>query len=263
MAIITLMTDFGQESFYPAAMKGVIYRICPDARIVDITHAVPEHDLVAGSYALYATYRSFPPGAIHVGVVDPGVGGERTVLAVELHGYIFLVPDNGLMSFLLKSVTPERIFAVENGELCAPNISPTFHGRDIFAHVAAHLAGGVPVEEVGPERSSLVRLDISSAERTDGGLRGEILSVDRFGNLVTNVRSDMLPESEEERKKVTIKLCGQTIHGIWRTYADVELGELVAYVGSTDLVEIGRNRGSARDVLGAGTGHHVKLFFGT
>ena len=125
MAIITLLTDFGQESFFPAAMKGVIMGLCPEARIVDITHAVPEHDIVAGGYALYATYRNFPPGTVHVAVVDPGVGTERTIVAVRMHGYTFLTPDNGLMSFLLKSETPEAIYTVENRALMAPKISPT------------------------------------------------------------------------------------------------------------------------------------------
>jgi len=263
MRVITLLSDFGQESFYPAAMKGVILELCPEARIVDITHAVPEHDIVAGGYALYATYRDFPPGTIHVCVVDPGVGGQRSIVAVEMLGYVFLAPDNGLLSFLLKSNTPDRIFAVANSEFWADNVSPTFHGRDVFAHVAAHLANGVSIEQVGPKAKSLVRLDISSARPSDSGVVGEVVSVDRFGNLVTNVRADMLPASEADRAEVAIRLSGRTISGIHRTYADVGLGDLVAYVGSAGLLEIGRNRGSARDVLGAGIGHSVKLTFGT
>ena len=262
MAIITLLTDFGQESFFPAAMKGVIIGICPQARIVDITHAVPEHDVAAGSYALYATYRHFPPGTIHVGVVDPGVGSPRSIVAVQMHGYIFLTPDNGLLSFLLKSSTPDRIFAVENRELWAEKVSPTFHGRDVFAPVAAHLANGMPLAKVGPERNSLVRLDIPSARTTERGIVGEIVSVDRFGNLVTNIHADALPESAQQRARLTVKISGRSIGGIHSTYAEVGLGELVAYVGSSDLVEIGRNRGSARDVLGAGVGHSLKVVFG-
>jgi len=262
VAIITLLTDFGQESFFPAAMKGVIMGLCPGAQVVDITHAVPEHDIVAAGYALYATYRHFPPGTIHVGVVDPGVGGERAIIAVQMQGYIFLAPDNGLLSFLLKTSTPDRIYSVENRALWARQVSATFHGRDVFAPVAAHLACGVPLEKVGPQRSSLVRLDIPSAAATDGGILGEIVSVDRFGNLVTNIPAEMLPESAEERAGLTVLLSGRTIAGIRRTYADVALGELVAYVGSSDLLEIGRNRGSARDILGAGIGHSVKVTFG-
>ena len=262
MRVITLLSDFGQDSFYPAAMKGVILGLCPEARVVDITHAVPEHDIVAGGYALYATFRDFPRGAVHVCVVDPGVGGERNVVAVEMLGYVFLTPDNGLLSFLLKSNTPDRIFSVENRDLWAAHVAPTFHGRDVFAHVAAHLANGVPIDQVGPETTSLVRLDISSARPTDSGVLGEIVSVDRFGNLVTNIRGDMLPASETDRAKVSIRLSGRAVSGIRRTYADVALGDLVAYVGSAGLLEIGRNRGSARDVLGAGIGHAVKLTFG-
>ena len=262
MAIITLLTDFGSTSFFPAAMKGVIMGICPEARIVDVTHAVPEHDIIAGGYALYATYRNFPLGTIHVAVVDPGVGSQRNIVAVKMHGYTFITPDNGLMSFLLKSDTPEEIFAVENAALWARDVSPTFHGRDVFAHVAAHLAGGVPLDEVGPVKHEVVRLDISSAEVSETGISGEIVSIDRFGNLVTNIRGTMLPESPEERAKVVVKASGHTITGISRTYVDVSLGELVVYVGSSGLVEIGRNRGSARDVLGAGIGHAVKVSFG-
>jgi hypothetical protein len=261
MAIITLLSDFGQESFYPAAMKGVILAICPEARIVDITHAVPEHDIAAGSYALYATYRDFPPGTIHVGVVDPGVGSQRIILAVEINHHVFLTPDNGLLSFILKSIAPERIFTVTNRALWNREVSPTFHGRDIFAPVAAHLACGTPLQEVGPPQKSLVRLDIPSAHSTDLGLAGEIVSVDRFGNLVTNIRQEMLPASPEARGRVVVRVSGRDIHGIRLTYADVGLGELVSYVGSAGLLEIGRNRGSARDVLGAGVGHPVRLVF--
>ncbi len=261
MAIITLLSDFGQESFYPAAMKGVILARCPAARIVDITHAVPEHDIAAGSYALYATYRAFPAGTIHVGVVDPGVGGERIILAVELNRHIFLTPDNGLLSFILKSSAPERIFTVSNQALWNREVSPTFHGRDIFAPVAAHLACGTPLEEVGPAQKSLVRLDIPSAHATSGGIAAEIVSVDRFGNLVTNITRDMLPASAEARSRLVIRVSGREIQGLRQTYADVHLGELVAYVGSAGLLEIGRNRGSARDILGAGIGHAVHLVF--
>lgn len=262
MAIITLMTDFGQESFFPAAMKGAILRICPDATIVDVTHQVPEHDITAGGYALYATYRAFPKGTIHVGVVDPGVGGERAIVAVQLQGYTFIVPDNGLMSFILKSQTPDRVFTVSNRKLFAGKVAPTFHGRDIFSPVAAHLAAGTPIEEVGPERKALERLDISAAREVEGGVVGEIISVDRFGNLVTNIRADMLPDEGAEHPEIILRVGGHRIEGIRNTYADVGLGQLVAYVGSTDLLEIGRNRGSARDVLGAGVGHTIKVSFG-
>ncbi|MBN2583513.1 MAG: SAM-dependent chlorinase/fluorinase [Planctomycetes bacterium] len=262
MPIISLLTDFGQESFFPAAMKGVILDICSEARIVDITHAVPEHDIVAGSYALYAVYRHFPAGTIHVAVVDPGVGSKRQILAVEMDGHIFLVPDNGLMSFLLKTSAPDRIFVVENRDLMAAHVAPTFHGRDIFAPVAAHLARGVPVEMVGPQVNSLVRLDISSPRRVDDGIEAEIIAVDRFGNLVTNVPGEMLPAGRQERMKISLRVSGTTIQGVHRTYADVQLGELVTYVGSAGLLEIGRNRASARDVLGAGVGHPVRIVFG-
>lgn len=262
MPVITLLTDFGQESFFPAAMKGIMLGICPQVTIVDVTHHVPEHDVVAGGYALYATYRHFPQGTVHVGVVDPGVGGERRIVALEIQGHILLTPDNGLLSFVLKSTAPDRIFQVENRELMNRKISPTFHGRDVFAPVAAHLARGVPLEEVGRQISEVRRLDISSAKRTADGLEGEIISVDRFGNIVTNIRSEMLPELPEQRAKVQIRISGQTVRGICRTYADVALGQLVSYVGSNDLLEIGRNRGSARDVLGAGIGHKVRVIFG-
>jgi S-adenosylmethionine hydrolase len=262
MPLITLLTDFGQESFFPAAMKGVILGRCPTARIVDITHAVPEHDIVAGSYALFAVHDYFPIGTIHVAVVDPGVGTARRVLAVEMDGRLFLVPDNGLMSFILKSSAPDRIFAVENRDLMAPHISPTFHGRDVFAPVAAHLACGMPIEKVGPQVESLVRLDISSPRRTDDGIGGEIIEVDRFGNLVTNIPEEMLPPEGDERAGVALRISGTTIEGVHRTYADVPLGQLVTYIGSAGLVEIGRNRASARDVLGAGVGHPVRIILG-
>jgi S-adenosylmethionine hydrolase len=262
MPLITLLTDFGQESVFPAAMKGVILGICPEARIVDITHAVPEHDIVAGSFALYAVHNHFPAGTIHVAVVDPGVGTVRRILAVEMDGRVYLVPDNGLMSFVLKRSAPDRVFAVENRRLMAAHIAPTFHGRDVFAPVAAHLARGTPIEDVGPRVHSLVRLDISSPRRTEDGIDGEIIAVDRFGNLVTNVSEDLLPPEGPMRNGMVVKISGATIEGLHRTYAEVPLGRLVNYIGSTGLLEIGRNRASARDVLGAGVGHPLKVVFG-
>jgi len=262
MPLITLLTDFGQESVFPAAMKGVILGLCPEARIVDITHAVPEHDIVAGSYALYAVHDRFPAGTIHVAVVDPGVGTVRRILAVEMEGRVYLVPDNGLMSFILKASAPDRVFVVENRRLMASHISPTFHGRDVFAPVAAHLACGTAIEEVGPRVHSIVRLDISSPRRTEDGIAGEIIAVDRFGNLVTNVPEEMLPPEGPMRAAMALRISGTTIEGLHRTYAEVPLGRLVNYIGSAGLLEIGRNRASARDVLGAGVGHPLKIVFG-
>jgi hypothetical protein len=167
-----------------------------------------------------------------------------------------------LLSFLLQAITPERIFTVENPRYWAAEVSPTFHGRDIFAPVAARLACGLEIEKLGPPRTTLMRLAISSPKNVEGGIRGEIVSVDRFGNLVTNIRADMLPQSPQERSNISIRISGRRVQGIKKTYTDVALGQLVAYVGSTGLLEIGRNRGSARDVLGAGVGHPVKAVLG-
>jgi hypothetical protein len=254
--IITLLTDFGTESTYPAQMKGVILGRCPQASIVDLSHGVPRHDVRTAAFMLASAAPAFPPGTIHAAVVDPQVGSPRRILAAEAGGYVYLAPDNGLLTlvatggFLHGGSKATRIVAVENRDLFRQDVSSTFHGRDIFAPVAAALAGGVNFTDLGPAIDSIARFDLPLPERQGDRIVGQVLTVDSFGNLVTNVPAAMLAGSDPTT--VQVRLMGAVIRGLSRSYSDVPAGALLAYIGSAGLLELAVNRQSAAARLGAG-----------
>ncbi|HTS80532.1 MAG TPA: SAM-dependent chlorinase/fluorinase [Myxococcaceae bacterium] len=258
MRIVTLLTDFGLEDGYVAAMKGVIAGIAPEARLVDITHLVPPQDVAFGRFRLLTVAPYFPPGTVHLAVVDPGVGTARRAVAVRTRSGSFLVgPDNGLLTGALE-VDP----ATAAVELSDPRFwrtaepSATFHGRDIFSPVAAHLARGATLESMGSAlpAGQLVKLDLAPWERIPGGAQGAIQAVDRFGNLISNVPGALLPEHGEW----TASIAGRSVGG-HRTYGDVPANEALALVGSHGFVEIAVHRGDARRILGAGVGDRVQI----
>ncbi len=191
--IITLLTDFGLEDGYAAAMKGVILGIRPDARIVDISHLVPPRDVRAGAFVLASTCGFFPAGTVHVAVVDPGVGTARAAVAIRTPRYFFVGPDNGLFSLALQRETTWESRTLENPAYRLPEVSSTFHGRDIFAPAAAHLAQGAPFEEFGPPCTLSVP-DWTAVVRSGESCTGEIIHVDHFGNAVTNLTRECLDE---------------------------------------------------------------------
>ena len=244
MKIITLLTDFG--SFYPAQMKGVILSKVKDATFVDIAHDIPPQDVRAGAFALLSTVRYFPQGTIHLAVVDPGVGTDRAGLIVESGGHIMVGPDNGLLIPAAKSLGPLRAYKIERKY--AASASSTFHGRDIFAPVAASLVLGETPESFGP-RIRPVDTGFGSPKRTELGLEATVIYVDGFGNLILNLRE--IPPGTYALKGVRLRRV--------KTYAEVRRIEPLITHGSHGFVEIAVNQGSAANAFGLKAGDRVKL----
>jgi S-adenosyl-L-methionine hydrolase (adenosine-forming) len=260
MSIIALLTDFGLMDEYVGVLKGVIRSINPAADIIDVTHGIAPQNVVAAGYTLKAAYGYFPAKSILVAVVDPGVGTERAIIAIRCAGYLFLAPDNGLLAPILAEITPEEGYRVENESLFRRPVSPTFHGRDIFAPVAAHLSQGLPLKALGHplEFDKLQPLPVREPMVDPSGvLEGEIVGVDRFGNLITNISSQWLSTIGTDR--LDILLGDRIITGVARTYAQGAIGEILAVVGSRNCLEIAANGGSASDVLNMGQGDSVRI----
>jgi len=256
---IVLLTDFGLTDAYVGIMKGVIRSICPSADIIDLCHNIAPQDVAEAAFVLAASYRYFPPQAIFVPVVDPGVGTDRAVLCMRANRQTFLAPDNGILSIVAEETSGARIREVTARRYFLETESATFHGRDIFAPVAAHLAAGVQPSKLGPLVKRIQKLTLPKPIRAaDGSLRGEIVYVDRFGNLITNLRQATLAGQFKvplDRTEVRIKR--RTIHGISRTYADRKSGGLLAVIGSSGYLEVAVNQGSAAQVLGCKKGDAV------
>lgn len=247
--IVTLLTDFGTRDGYAAAMKGVILSEHPTARIVELTHEVPPQDLVAGAFAWAQSAPWFPAGTVHVGVVDPGVGTSRHVVVVEHGGSLYLAPDNGLLSLLPEpGVTTARVVDRLPADWA---IHPTFHGRDLFARVAARLAAGDAPEAFSSTSVEPLWLSLPKPEQVGDDLHGEVIHVDRFGNLVTN-----LPAASGAGR--TIDIAGTQAHFV-HTYGAVERGRLLSYAGSAGYLEIAVRDGSAAQLLSAGRGTRLRL----
>jgi S-adenosylmethionine hydrolase len=262
--VITLLTDFGVESTYPAQMKGVILGRCPSAVIVDLSHGVPRHDVRAAAFMLASAARAFPPGTIHLAVVDPQVGSPRRALAAETCGQVFIAPDNGLLTlascggFMCEACDPPvRFYSIENRDHFRTEVSSTFHGRDIFAPVAASISCGARPSDLGPAVDSIVRFNVPQPERRPGAIRGEVLYLDPFGNLVTNIPAKMLEGNSPDA--VGVQVSGAVIRGLSKAYSDVPAGWLLAYVGSAGFLEVAVNRQSAASRLGAGVETPVRI----
>lgn len=255
--IITLLTDFGTADAYAGIMKGVILGICPAARIVDLSHEVPPQDITAGALLLRSAYRYFPQGTIHVAVVDPGVGGARAAVLVRTAAATFIGPDNGLLQPAADEAGIEAVFALTRAEFHLPEVSRTFHGRDLFAPVAAHLAGGTPPDAFGPTLGTLQSLPLAPPRRSPAGCIGEVIHVDRFGNLITNIREEDLAAFPASTLSVSIDGCAPI--PIAATYADGEARGLLALIGSWGHLEVAVRDGSAATRLGAAVGAVVDV----
>ena len=256
--LITLTTDFGEESPYVAAMKGVILGINPAARLVDLTHQVPPQDVRYAAFFLAGSVPYYPAGTLHVVVVDPGVGSERAVLHVEAEGQRLLVPDNGCWTSLLKPVSPApRVIRVAEPRYWRQPVSATFHGRDIFAPVAGHLSRGVAPADLGPIMTEWVRLPEPPAPRPGmNSLTGEVVFVDHFGNLITNIPAENL---QPPRVLMVGKQSFRTGFRWVRTYAEADPGRLVALASSNGMLEVAVAQGSAARKLKAGVGTPVTV----
>lgn len=258
--IITLLTDFGNADGYVAAMKGVILGIMPHARLIDITHEVPPQEVAAGAFILSAHYRYFPSGTVHVAVIDPGVGTSRHAIACFHDGHYFVGPDNGLFDFCARAAPPPAV-RLSRREFWRTALSNTFHGRDIFAPVAAHLAKGVALEELGDSFTLKPQRPAHACKFEQDILQGEIVFSDRFGNLISNITKEDLSRFAAGAR-IAIKLGSQTIQGLQASYGKVSAGEFVALINSFDLLEVGVNLGNAKVQLQATLGTPVIIVKG-
>jgi S-adenosylmethionine hydrolase len=252
VAVITLTTDFGTRDTYVAEMKGVVLSIISDVHLVDVTHEVPAGDVLAGALALEATAPRFPVGTIHVAVIDPGVGTARRGLAIAARDQLFVGPDNGLFTPFIDDA-PWRAFELLANEFRGAHVSSTFHGRDIFAPAAAHLARGVDPARLGPPVTDPVRLVWSEVRVGEGRVGGAVLHVDRFGNLVTSIRAEAIAALGSG---LAVRVAGKSLPLV-RTYGDLGRGDPGALVGSSNRLEIAVNSGNAAKTLRAGRGTPV------
>lgn len=257
MALITFTTDFGLDDWFVATIKGVVLGINPRGHIVDLTHGIPPGDIRAAAFALAAGCRFFPKGTIHVAIVDPGVGSERRAIAIQTSDYVFVGPDNGILSWALRKKHVLAIHLLENESLFLQPVSHTFHGRDVFAPVAAHLSRGVPLAKLGRKIKNFESLAWPEPTRSPAEISGEIAHVDRFGNCITNIEARMLPDFQARNPVVFAgrrRLCSAASF-----YAAVPPGSAVAVLGSSGLLEIAVNGGSASKRLRLKRGSKVTI----
>ena len=273
--MIALTTDFGLVDAYVGAMKGVMLEIAPDARLVDITHQITPQDLRQTAYVLYTVYRFFPPHTVHLVVVDPGVGGARRAIALRTPRGSFVGPDNGIFSYVIAEQPVHAAVELADPRYHRAQVSQTFHGRDIFAPAAAHLAAGVSIDQFGPAIPDPVTLPLPHLQVNPGVVSGEVLHVDRFGNAITSIgrlawkaqkltlkpafRETAAQEVDFQADEVSITTEGHEIQGVRRAYAQVEPGDVLALVGSTGHLEISVRQGSGARELGLRAGDPVEL----
>jgi S-adenosylmethionine hydrolase len=269
------MTDFGTDDTYVGVMKGVIASIAPDSSVIDVTHAVPPGDIRQAAFQLWQALRYFPAGSVFVLVIDPGVGTARRPIAMRWEDRIIVGPDNGLTTYLLLTKPSDTAVSLENPAYQLKRISSTFHGRDVFAPAGAHLAAGVPLGDLGPPATDLVRFEPPELNLQPDEIQGEIIHSDRFGNLVTNIgylrpireEIHILPwlpgpkPADYPASGASVELPGGERLSLSSTFGDVSPGNLVAYIGSEGLLEVGINQGSAAEALGISAGDPVTLRF--
>ncbi len=243
MGPIVLLTDFAQRDGYAGVMKGVIKHLSPQVEILDLTHDIPPQDVAAARFTLWQSYAYFPVGTIFVVVVDPGVGTQRRILCVKSREYIFLAPENGVLDYILAELPVETIISVENPEIMRQEVSATFHGRDIFAPTAAHLSRGMPLSLVGPLASYQVPTSPFVDIKDEGVYAGQVLHIDHFGNLISNIRLHLQPQFAQVAFDNLPEIAFQP------TYGKVAPGEALGLVGSHGLLEIAVNQGNAAQLL--------------
>ncbi|MBN2089143.1 SAM-dependent chlorinase/fluorinase [candidate division KSB1 bacterium] len=257
-ALVTLLTDFGGNDGYVGIMKGVMLGINPSIKFVDLAHEIPPHQIAAGAYILNSAYPYFPDGTIHVAVIDPGVGSDRSILLCEANDQFFLAPDNGLLKFIFHNHRIDRVIHVTNSCYFLPSVSHTFHGRDIFAPVAAYLSIGHRIENFGEWTSDFKRGNLPVLKMTKNSITGEIVYIDRFGNLITNILPnalDIVPAGAQ----FWIRIASHQIKGIASCYANGRENEPIALWGSSNSLEIALNQDRADHFLNVNYGDEVCL----
>lgn len=253
MPIVTFITDYGTRDHYVGAMKGVLLRLAPTANLVDITHDIEPHNVTQAAFVLRHTLPWYPEGTIHVAVVDPGVGSDRDILLGQYLGQYVIAPNNGLLTFVHREIQADAVHVLENRRYFLSTISPTFHGRDIMAPVAAHLALGVDPSVFGRIADRVEMLPVQSRAQTVGAsLRGEILYVDRFGTMVTNIHGEQLDAFGSDDRAATVWVGADCIGPVRESFSDVAPGEPVALIGGAGLLEIAVNQGRAVEQFAKG-----------
>ncbi len=256
--IITLLTDFGAKDHYVASMKGVILGINPRCTLVDITHEVPPQNIEDGAFVLANAYSHFPKGTIHVAIVDPGVGSPRKPILLVTRNYFFLGPDNGLLSFAASKDGVKEARELSRKKFFLPRLSTTFHGRDIFAPVSAHLSLGVRPSLLGPKLNGWAKLDMSEARIVGRNLVGRVLYIDSFGNILSNIDETKLLRFTRGRPFV-VKIGRRRIGSLKKGYWEVEKGDPIALIGSEGLLELAVREGNAQKVLKVERGDSIRV----
>jgi hypothetical protein len=255
--VIALLTDFGTRDHYAGTMKGVVLGICPDATLVDISHDIAAHDVLGGALELAAAYRYFPAGTIFLVVVDPGVGSTRRGIAAEAGEFTFVAPDNGVLTAVLDEHPPKRVVELTERKYARPTVSRTFEGRDRFAPAAAWLAKGIDLGALGRSAGAIQRLDIPQPVLAGDRIDGEVLRVDRFGNLITNINRKTFEKLASG--PLDIRIGAHPVSRVVSTYADAVPGEICALFGSTDHLEVAANGANAADALDLRRGASVHV----
>jgi len=256
--IVALLTDFGTRDHYAGTMKGVVLGLAPDATLVDITHEVPPHDVLTASLELAASYKYFPQGTIFLVVVDPGVGSARRGLVAEVGDYRFVAPDNGVLTAVFRDHKPKRVVELTERRYARPTVSRTFEGRDRFAPAAAWLARGTEPTAMGRPVTTWQTIDLPEPQVEPSQIRGEVVLVDRFGNLVSNIDRRMFDQFRHEGA-VRIAVDGQGVDRLVATYAEAPAGSVCALFGSSEHLELAVNGGSAADLLHLGRGAAIRI----
>ena len=259
MKIITLTTDFGLKDGFVGIMKGVIWAICPSVQIADISHEIAPQNVLEAALVLDRAFSFFPAGTVHLAVVDPGVGTSRRPIAARIGDHYFVGPDNGIFTPIYEQAEEKKwqvqIVRLTNTSYFLPKVSATFHGRDLFAPVAAHLAKGIPLQDFGPELHDPLRLVLPHAVRTPTGWRAHIIGIDSFGNLATDLPADLL----KDRSAVRVSLGRHEVSGLSSSYGERNPGELVALVDSFGRLELAVVNGSAAGMTGARLGDELEV----
>lgn len=251
--MITLLTDFGNRDGFVGIMKGVILNISPSARVVDLSHEIEPQNLSEAAFVLRNSFKFFPEGTVHVVVVDPGVGSGRRIVCVSAAGHLFLAPDNGVLKFIFADHPDAGVWEVTNKDYFLPEVSQTFHGRDIFSPVAAYLAKGLECRKLGARIRDYIKGELPKFEATKDRIVGEVIYHDRFGNIISNI-----PRIRAEKEHaVTIQLKNHKIQGLAKSYASGKIDAPIALIGSSGFLEIAVNLGNARQSLNSKVGDEI------
>ena len=264
MSVITILSDFGTEDEYVGVMKGVVLSICPAISIVDITHRIDPQDIEQAAYLIPSYYHFFPEGTVHIVVVDPGVGSQRHILAVDHRKHFFIAPDNGVLTLLLNAEKSDTIICVDNPRYFLESPSATFHGRDIFAAVGAHVSCNIKLDELGTRINvaDVVRLEgLNCRISKSGELVGKIVSIDHFGNLITNIDAISLSAfcQTDAFKRLQIRIGSFVIGGLSNTYSDAAPAAALALIGSRGYLEIAVNGGNAAKIMKGQKGDAIRV----